>query len=77
MRRRWSVRGDTSRQADLYGKWLSADTTDLKALREFVKQLEDWPGSARVEKSSGQVLRVVHWSPADPFGAQGDPGEEK
>lgn len=75
MRRRWIVRGDTSRQADLYGKWLSGGTTDLKTLRQFVEQLEGWPGDARVKTSSGMVLRVVHWSPAEPFGAQSDPGE--
>ena len=77
MKRKWNVFGTTSRQADLYGKWSSAGTTDLKTLRQFVEQLEGWPGNARVKTSSGMVLRVVHWSPADPFGAKSDSGEEE
>lgn len=69
MRKRWVVRGDTSRQADLYG-FFDARTTSLGTLRKFVAALEKWPDSAKVKSDSGLVIRVTTWAPAEPFATE-------
>lgn len=65
MRRRWMFRGDTSRQADLYGDMSVPTRTTLKNLRDFVSKLEAWPDNARVEAGGGLVIRVTFWQSAD------------
>jgi hypothetical protein len=67
MMRKWMFRGDTSREAHLYGTLHRADITSLKNLREFVAKLEAWPDNAKVSAESGMVLKASFWEPASPL----------
>ena len=67
MRRSWRISATTTRQTDLDGTIITPESTSLQSLREFVKQLEHWPGNARVRHTRGLVLRVTTSENADPL----------
>lgn len=73
MRRRWSVRADTSREAVLNGFLSAPGDTSLGNLRAFVKALEQWPDNAKVKGDArGCVMKVVMWQEADPYAVDDD-----
>lgn len=73
MRRRWSVRADTSREAVLNGFLSAPGDTSLGNLRAFVKALEQWPDNAKVKgDANGCVMKVVTWQGADPYAVDDD-----
>lgn len=64
---KFGISASTHRSASLGSTSWGTSGTDLGRLREFVRRLDAWPDSARVEQTSGAVLEVSFFSDADPM----------